>query len=143
MWCFTTKKAVLWQSVGFSENDSLFINVVSGALSIAACIAALLLVDKVGRKPLLWIGSVGMAITLTLCTIAFSTASLDAKGNLSLSESMGTLALIAANLYVIFFNFSWGPIMWVMLGEMFPTKFAALAWRLRGFLSGPVISGSP
>ncbi|HMW71145.1 MAG TPA: sugar porter family MFS transporter [Cellvibrionaceae bacterium] len=125
--------AVLWQSVGFSENDSLFINVVSGSLSIAACIAALLLVDKVGRKPLLWIGSVGMAITLTLCTIAFSTASLDAKGNLSLSESMGALALIAANLYVIFFNFSWGPIMWVMLGEMFPNQIRGSGLAVAGF----------
>ena len=114
--------AVLWQSVGFSENDALLINVVSGAVSIAACIAALLLVDKIGRKPLLLIGSAGMAITLSACVIAFATASLDAQGNLSLSDSMGTLALGSANLYVIFFNLSWGPVMWVMLGEMFPNQ---------------------
>lgn len=124
--------AVLWQSVGFSENDALLINVVSGALSIGACILALLLVDKVGRKPLLWIGSVGMTLTLALCVLAFSSATLDVEDNLSLSDSMGTLALIAANLYVIFFNFSWGPIMWVMLGEMFPNQ-------IRG--SGLAVSG--
>lgn len=124
--------AVLWQSVGFSENDALLINVVSGALSIAACIIALMLVDKIGRKPLLWIGSAGMTVTLAMCVIAFASASLDAEGNLSLSDSMGTFALVGANLYVIFFNLSWGPIMWVMLGEMFPNQ-------IRG--SGLAVSG--
>ena len=44
--------AVLWQAVGFSENDALLINVLSGALSIGACLVTVALVDKVGRKPL-------------------------------------------------------------------------------------------
>ncbi|WP_075187113.1 sugar porter family MFS transporter [Teredinibacter haidensis] len=125
--------AVLWQSVGFSENDALFINVVSGSLSIAACIVAILLVDKIGRKPLLWIGSAGMAATLGLCAIAFSTASLDAEGSVSLSDNMGILALVAANLYVVFFNASWGPIMWVMLGEMFPNQIRGSGLAVAGF----------
>lgn len=125
--------AVLWQAVGFSENDALLINVVSGALSIGACVAALLLVDKIGRKPLLWIGSVGMAITLSLTAFAFSTAAVDADGGVSLSDSMGILALVSANIYVIFFNFSWGPIMWVMLGEMFPNQIRGSGLAVAGF----------
>ena len=55
--------AVLWQAVGFGESDALLINVVSGALSILAVIGALLLIDKIGRKPLLVIGSIGMTVT--------------------------------------------------------------------------------
>ncbi len=43
-----------------------------------------------------------------------------------------TLALIAANLYVIFFNFSWGPVMWVMLGEMFPNQIRGSALAVAG-----------
>lgn len=124
--------AVLWQSVGFSENDALLINVASGAVSIGACIAALLLVDKIGRKPLLIIGSAGMAITLGACAIAFATASIDAEGNLALTDSMGTLALGGANLYVIFFNLSWGPVMWVMLGEMFPNQIRGSGLAVAG-----------
>ncbi|WP_188152214.1 sugar porter family MFS transporter [Teredinibacter waterburyi] len=124
--------SVLWQSVGFSENDALFINVVSGTVSIAACVVALLLVDKIGRKPLLWIGSTGMAITLGLAATAFSTASVDSSGSLALSDSMGVLALSAANLYVIFFNLSWGPIMWVMLGEMFPNQIRGSGLAVAG-----------
>lgn len=124
--------AVLWQAVGFSEGDALFINVVSGALSIGACFIAIALVDKVGRKPLLWIGSAGMAASLSLVAIAFSTGQLE-NGTLVLSDNMGVLALIAANIYVIFFNFSWGPIMWVMLGEMFPNQIRGSGLAVAGF----------
>ena len=124
--------AVLWQSVGFNENDALLINVISGAVSILACVITLLIIDRVGRKPILWVGSVGMAITLATMAMAFSTASLDADGQLQLVDGAGRLALISANLYVFAFNMSWGPVMWVMLGEMFPNQ-------LRG--SGLAVSG--
>jgi SP family sugar:H+ symporter-like MFS transporter len=123
--------AVLWQAVGFSENDALLINVLSGGLSIGACIATVLLIDRIGRKPLLWIGSVGMAATLALMTVAFASGELE-QGRLQLSDAMGVLALVAANAYVVFFNLSWGPVMWVMLGEMFPN-------RIRG--SGLAVAG--
>ncbi len=64
--------AVLWQAVGFSEADSLKINIVSGGLSIAACVAAIFLIDRIGRRPLLLIGSIGMAATLGILTAAFA-----------------------------------------------------------------------
>jgi len=124
--------AVLWQAAGFSESDALLTNVLSGAVSIAACLATFFLVDKIGRKPLLWIGSVGMSITLGLIAYAFSGAPVDAAGNLQLSSSSGLLALIAANLYVVFFNLSWGPVMWVMLGEMFPNQIRGSALAIAG-----------
>ena len=72
-----------------------------------------------------------MAVTLGLVAFAFSTGAL-VDGSLKLSSSMGLLALVAANIYVMFFNFSWGPVMWVMLGEMFPNQ-------IRG--SGLAVSG--
>lgn len=114
--------AVLWQAVGFSESDALLINIISGGLSIAACVVTIMIIDKVGRKPLLWIGSAGMALSLGLVAVAFSTGALGEGGDLVLSDNMGVLALVAANIYVIFFNGSWGPVMWVMLGEMFPNQ---------------------
>jgi SP family sugar:H+ symporter-like MFS transporter len=125
--------ATLWQLAGFTEDQSLQINIVSGALSIAACFITIYYVDKIGRKPLLLIGSAGMAVTLFALVYAFGNGTLDAEGNLQLSSSLGTLALIAANLYVIFFNVSWGPIMWVMLGEMFPNQIRGSALAVAGF----------
>ena len=124
--------AVLWQSAGFAESDALLINVFSGGVSIAACIATVILVDRIGRKPILLFGSIGMAVTLSALVVVFGSATVSAGGTLELSDQMGLAALIAANAYVVIFNFSWGPVMWVMLSEMFPNQ-------LRG--SGLAVSG--
>jgi MFS transporter, SP family, sugar:H+ symporter len=123
--------AVLWQAVGFSEADSLKINILSGVLSIAACLFAIGLIDKIGRKPLLLIGSIGMAVTLAILTACFASGSF-VEGKLVLGDGVGTTALIAANVYVIFFNFSWGPVMWVMLGEMFPNQIRGSGLAVAG-----------
>jgi SP family sugar:H+ symporter-like MFS transporter len=124
--------AVLWQSVGFTESDALLINIVSGGLSIAAVIVALLLVDRIGRKPLLLAGSIGMAVSLAILVVAFSNASTGVDGSLMLEGNFGPLALIAANAYVVFFNGSWGPVMWVMLGEMFPNQIRGTGLAVSG-----------
>jgi len=125
--------ATLWQLAGFTEDQSLQINIVSGAVSIAACFLTIALIDRIGRKPLLLIGSAGMAVTLFAMVYACANGTLDPAGNLQLSSGLGTLALIAANLYVIFFNVSWGPVMWVMLGEMFPNQIRGSALAVAGF----------
>ena len=104
----------------------------SGALGIGACLTTVVLIDRIGRKPLLWVGSVGMAISLALVTIAFASGSLDTAGKLQLTDNMGVLALVAANVYVIFFNMSWGPVMWVMLGEMFPNQIRGSGLAVAG-----------
>lgn len=124
--------AVLWQAVGFSEGDALLINVISGAVSIIAVIIALLLIDRIGRKPLLWVGSVGMAITLAIVTFCFSQA-VRIDGVVSLPGSYGLIALLSANAYVMFFNASWGPVMWVALGEMFPNQVRGAGLAVSGF----------
>ena len=124
--------AVLWQSVGFAESDALLINVLSGGLSIAAVTVTILVIDKIGRRPILLIGSIGMAVTLAVVTYAFVNASVDADGALSLEGIYGPMALIAANAYVVFFNFSWGPVMWVMLGEMFPNQIRGTGLAVSG-----------
>jgi len=124
--------AVLWQAVGFSEADALMINVVSGAISILGCLVAIALIDRIGRKPLLLFGSAAMAVALTGMALAFSTGTIGPNGALDLAPGAGALALLSANAYVFLFNLSWGPVMWVMLGEMFPN-------RMRG--SGLAVSG--
>ncbi|NNC37251.1 MAG: MFS transporter [Acidimicrobiales bacterium] len=124
--------AVLWQAVGFAEDQALLINILSGSLSIAAVLITLSMIDKIGRKPFLVLGSFGMFVTLGLVAIAFGTGSLE-NGTLQLSDQMALLALISANAYVFFFNLSWGPVMWVMLGEMFPNQFRGSGLAVAGF----------
>jgi SP family sugar:H+ symporter-like MFS transporter len=125
--------SVLWQSAGFSENNALLINVISGAVSIAACFVATFMVDKAGRKPLLLAGSIGMAVTLGTMAAVFATSAVSESGALQLTGKSGPIALIAANLYVFFFNISWGPVMWIMLGEMFPNQIRGSSLAVSGF----------
>lgn len=125
--------ATLWQAVGFSEDHALQVNILSGLLSIGACLAAILLIDRIGRKPLLLIGSAGMAVTLAVVAYAFSTAVAGPGGAIGLPGDNGLIALVAANLYVVFFNASWGPVMWVMLGEMFPNRIRGSGLAVAGF----------
>ncbi|MFP2926177.1 sugar porter family MFS transporter [Pyxidicoccus sp. 3LG] len=122
--------SVLWQAVGFSEHDSLLITVITSVTNILTTLIAIAFVDRLGRKPLLIAGSVGMTLTLGMLAFLFATAPMDAQGNPVLQGTTGLAALVAANLYVVFFGFSWGPVVWVLLGEMFPNRIRALALSL-------------
>ncbi|MGF2949515.1 sugar porter family MFS transporter [Microbacterium alcoholitolerans] len=117
----------LWRSVGFDESDALTITVITSVTNIVVTIIAILLVDRVGRRLMLLVGSVGMALTLGLMAVAFSFGTLDAAGEVVLPEPWSTIALIAANAFVVFFGATWGPLVWVLLGEMFPNSIRASA----------------
>jgi SP family sugar:H+ symporter-like MFS transporter len=117
---------VLWQSVGFAQTDSLRNNVITGVINIVATLVAIATIDRVGRRPLLTWGSLGMAVTLAMLVAAFATAS-NVGGHLVLSRPMAIVALVAANLYVFAFGMSWGPVVWVLLGEMFPNSIRGAA----------------
>jgi SP family sugar:H+ symporter-like MFS transporter len=123
--------AVLWQAVGFSEADALKINILTGAVSILACVIAILLIDRLGRRPLLLVGSLGMTATLGALAWCFAQAGF-VGGHLVLPPGVGVVALFAANGYVLFFNLSWGPVMWVLLGEMFPNQMRGSALAVAG-----------
>lgn len=118
--------ATLWRSVGFSEADALTITVLTSITNVLVTLVAFSLVDKVGRKPLLVVGSAGMTATLAVMAWCFSRATVGPTG-LTLPEGIGPVALVAANLYVVFFGVSWGPVVWVLLGEMFPNRIRAIA----------------
>ncbi|EAW36347.1 sugar porter family MFS transporter [Lyngbya sp. PCC 8106] len=119
--------SVLWRSVGFTEADSLSITVITGVTNIITTLVAIAFIDKFGRKPLLLLGSVGMTITLGTMAVLFSNATVNASGEPTLTGLAGIAALIAANLYVFCYGFSWGPVVWVMLGEMFNNQIRGIA----------------
>lgn len=118
--------STLWHSVGFSESDAFVITVATSIVNVLVTLVAIALVDKVGRKPLLVIGSMGMTVTLALMSLSFMHAT-GSGAQLSLGGAWGVTALVAANAYVVFFGLSWGPMVWVLLGEMFPNNIRALA----------------
>lgn len=119
----------LWKAVGFQESDSLTISVVTAIVNILVTLVAIALVDRIGRRPILLTGSIGMAVSLGTMALAF--ASSTGSGNdISLPGAWGPVALVAANVFVISFGASWGPLVWVLLGEIFPSRIRARALGL-------------
>ena len=132
----------LWQSVGFSESASFQTSVITAVINVAMTFVAILFVDRIGRKKLLLAGSVGMFVGLLMACVAFTQATYKQSGSvgdvmctagnttkecLTLADPWGVIALIGANLFVVFFAATWGPVMWVMLGEMFPNRLRGVA----------------
>lgn len=115
--------STLWQSVGVNPESSFFYSFTTSIINIIGTVIAMIFVDKIGRRPLALIGSAGMAVSLALEAWAFSAKT--AAGTLPSTE--GTVALIAAHVFVLFFALSWGVVVWVFLGEMFPNKIRAAA----------------
>jgi SP family sugar:H+ symporter-like MFS transporter len=123
---------ILWKAAGATEQWALRINVLTGLVNILATIPAIALIDRIGRKPLLLVGSVGMALTLGAMAIVFGTAAAGVDGKPVLSHMAAVAGLIAANLYIVAFGVSWGPVMWVLLGEMFPNQLRGAAVAVSG-----------
>ncbi|MER7957428.1 sugar porter family MFS transporter [Streptomyces sp. NPDC096030] len=115
--------STLWQSVGIDPAGSFFYSFTTSIINIIGTVIAMVLVDRVGRKPLALVGSVGMAIALAFEAWAFSADLVDGK----LPTTQGVVALVAAHVFVLFFALSWGVVVWVFLGEMFPNRIRAAA----------------
>ena len=114
--------ATLWQSVGIDPSSSFFYSFTTSIVNIIGTVIAMVLVDRIGRRPLALVGSGGMAVSLGLEAWAFSS-----KHGATLPNTQGTVALVAAHCFVLFFALSWGVVVWVFLGEMFPNKIRAAA----------------
>ncbi|MEV4444376.1 sugar porter family MFS transporter [Streptomyces mirabilis] len=115
--------STLWQSVGVDPSESFFYSFTTSIINIIGTVIAMIFVDRIGRKPLALIGSVGMVVGLGLEAWAFSYNLVDGK----LPATQGWVALIAAHVFVLFFALSWGVVVWVFLGEMFPNRIRAAA----------------
>ncbi|RII09550.1 D-xylose-proton symporter [Streptomyces sp. YIM 130001] len=116
----------LWQSVGIDPSSSFFYSFTTSIINIIGTVVAMLFVDKIGRKPLALIGSAGMAVSLGVAAWAFSFKA-GQGDDITLPDTQGTVALVAAHSFVLFFALSWGVVVWVLLGEMFPNRIRAAA----------------
>ncbi|QKW53756.1 sugar porter family MFS transporter [Streptomyces buecherae] len=117
----------LWQSVGFDESSSFTLSLVSALVNVLATVVAMLLIDRAGRRRLLLAGSTGMFASLVTVAVGFSTATIAADGEPTLSGAWGVVTLVGANVFVVAFAVSWGPAVWVLLGEMFPNRIRGVA----------------
>lgn len=108
--------------VGFGDEAAIIANVAIGVLNIIAVLLAIRYADRLGRKPLLLIGAVGT--TLALGVLAITSLS---TGEVTGVGPVGIITLICLGAYIFFFQGSWGSIVWVLLGEIFPLGIRATA----------------
>jgi SP family xylose:H+ symportor-like MFS transporter len=106
---------LMFSNMGASTNTALMQTIVVGAANMIFTVVAIVTVDRLGRKPLLIIGAVIMAVAMI------------ALGCLFNAHSVGLGALIAVVLYIGGFALSWGPVAWVLLSEMFPNSIKGKA----------------
>ncbi|MDH4092853.1 MAG: sugar porter family MFS transporter [Cyclobacteriaceae bacterium] len=112
----------IFELSGLSSGDSMFQPVFIGATNGLFTVLGLLIIDKVGRKKLLIVGSIGMAICLGLVARAFYLQSF---------EGYDLLFFLVG--YILFFAFSTGAVIWVLISEVFPNSVRGQGQSLGSF----------
>jgi SP family xylose:H+ symportor-like MFS transporter len=114
---FTGINAVLYygadifeKALGFGQEDILSQQILLAGINLVFTFVAMATVDRFGRKPLLYVGSIGMFSGFLLLTVTLMT------------ESVGVLSLVGVLLFIASFAMSMGPVVWVVLSEMFPNN---------------------
>ncbi|KOF10608.1 major facilitator transporter [Planococcus glaciei] len=121
----------IFESMGAARDASFFQTIVMGLVNVIFTVIAILTVDKFGRKPLLVIGSIGMTVGM------FGVA------GLAYFNQIGIATLVFIIIYTASFMMSWGPVVWVLLSEIFPNKIrgqalaiaVAAQWAANYFIS--------
>jgi SP family sugar:H+ symporter-like MFS transporter len=121
---------LIWESVGYPPSEAFTTSTIISMVNVVFTVVAILLVDRIGRKPLLLVGSVGMAVSLAVIAWVFVMAPQSASGTPDLSATQGYVAVVALCGFVAFFAATWGPIVWVLLSEMFPNSIRAAAMSI-------------
>jgi sugar porter (SP) family MFS transporter len=112
-----------------SNKNAIFATLLVAIVNVLATIIALALVDRVGRKPLLYVGVGGMTISLFVLSYSF-------HNQAALGSSLGLIATACLMVYITCFAFSMGPIAWILVSEVFPLRI-----RGRGVAAATLGSG--
>jgi sugar porter (SP) family MFS transporter len=115
---------------GISSNkNAIFATLLVAIVNVLSTVIALVLVDRVGRKPLLYVGVSGMTLSLSVLAYAF-------HNQAAMGHSLGLVATVCLMVYITFFAFSLGPIAWILVSEVFPLRV-----RGRGVAAASLGSG--
>jgi SP family xylose:H+ symportor-like MFS transporter len=108
----------IFRNMGASGDTALLQTVLVGAVNLIATLVAIVTVDRWGRKPLLVLGGLVMAATMTVLALCFQ------------QQALGLAALVAVLAYIAGFALSWGPVTWVLLAEIFPNSIKGRAMSI-------------
>ena len=102
----------MFKNMGFEGNASLMQTVIMGVVMVVFTLVATATVDKWGRKPLLILGALIMAVSMIVLGFLFY----------FFGNTVGLSALLVVCIYIAGFSLSWGPVVWVLLAEIFPNN---------------------
>lgn len=108
----------IFKNINPDTDGALLLTIIVGIVNFLFTIIAIKTVDRYGRKPLMMIGAIGMAIAMFSLGFVFY------------AEATGYLALVCMMIYVASFALSWGPVTWVLLSEIFPNKIRGRAMAI-------------
>ncbi len=113
----------IFEMAGFtSDSASILAQTLVGAVNCGMTLIAIFFVYRIGRKPLLYIGLAGMFVALAALATAFT--------QVRLTGSLGPIALGSMMVYVGCFAFSLGPIVWLLISEIFPLRVRGMGMSL-------------
>jgi sugar porter (SP) family MFS transporter len=110
---------VLFQTLGFQSDASLYSAVITGAVNVVSTVVAIVVVDRAGRRILLLEAGVQMFISQTAIAIILAVGM---KNGVSLSHTLGVIVVVLICVYVSSFAWSWGPLGWLIPSEIFPLE---------------------
>jgi MFS family permease len=113
----------IFTKVGFGDSAALLAHIGIGIFNVIVTVLAVIYMDHFKRKTVLIFGGLGMAVSLFTMSIAMHISGAAPQGHVGVSS---IIAAIALTVYIAFFSATWGPVMWVMIGEVFPLKIRGL-----------------
>ncbi|PWG00560.1 sugar porter family MFS transporter [Levilactobacillus bambusae] len=108
----------IFTDVGFGVSAALIAHIGIGIFNVIVTAVAVAIMDKIDRKKMLIGGAIGMGISLFIMSFAMHFS----KG----STTAAVICVLALTIYIAFFSATWGPVMWVMIGEVFPLNIRGL-----------------
>lgn len=103
----------IFNKAGLGNATSILGTVGIGTVNVLITIVAIMIIDKIDRKRLLVIGNIGMVASLLIMAVLIWTIGI---------QSSAWIIVACLTLFIIFFGFTWGPVLWVMLPELFPMR---------------------
>jgi SP family sugar:H+ symporter-like MFS transporter len=121
-----TYSNMLWRAAGIATGTTFLFSILTVVISVLSTIIAIVVIDRVGRRSMLLTGAVVMIVALGALALSFGSTTASASGP-SLGHARGVAALIAMNVFAIAFGITWGPVMWIVISELFESRIQSIA----------------
>ncbi|MDQ6834709.1 MAG: sugar porter family MFS transporter [Actinomycetota bacterium] len=116
-------------NVGFAKTSAIYANLIIGVVNVGMTLVAIRLIDRVGRKPMLYAGVVGMVASLLVLGVSLSVLATPHHPG----DPAAVITLVCLGTFIASFAATWGPVAWVMMPEVLPLSVRGTAMGVAVF----------